>query len=140
MLPFTTEVFFSLFEQYNLAIWPAQPIAYALALAALAMALRPFAGSGRLIGALLAGLWLWNGVAYHIMHFAQINFWAFGFGALFVLQGLLFAWTLALRGRLAFRFRADLFGWSGLGFAIFAMAIYPLIGWLAGHGWPRAPM
>jgi hypothetical protein len=36
------------------------------------------------------------------------------------------------------RFRADLFGWSGLFLALFALAVYPLVGWLAGHGWPRA--
>ncbi len=23
-------------------------------------------------------------------------------------------------------------------FALFALAVYPLLGWLAGHGWPRA--
>ena len=30
MLPFTPEVFFAQFEDYNLSIWPAQIIAYAL--------------------------------------------------------------------------------------------------------------
>ncbi|MCZ7658184.1 MAG: DUF6064 family protein [Xanthobacteraceae bacterium] len=139
MLPFGADVFFFVFEQYNHAIWPAQVVAYVLGLLVLGAAMRPFPGSGRLVGAVLALAWLWNGIAYHVMHFAGINFWAYGFGALFVIQGLLFAWTAA-RGRLAIRFAPDPAGWTGLGLALFAMALYPLIGALAGHGWPRAPV
>jgi Family of unknown function (DUF6064) len=139
MLPFSTDVFFYLFEQYNRAIWPAQPIAYALGLLALVAAFRPFAGSSRVVCAVLALGWLWNGIAYHLMHFTQINFWAYGFAALFIVQGLLFAWS-ALRGRLEMRFVPDAFGWTGLVVALFALLVYPVIAWLAGHGWPRAPM
>ena len=136
-LPFTADVFFSLFETYNRAIWPAQLVAYALGIAAVLLALRPVAAGGRIALAVLSAFWLWTGIAYHLMHFMQINFAALGFGGLFVLQGALFAGS-ALGGRRAFRFRTDLFGWSGLLFCLFALAIYPLLGWLAGHGWPRA--
>ena len=140
MLSFTPEVFFSLFEQYNRAIWPAQFPAYTLGVIALVLAFRPFRQSDRIIGALLAIAWLWIGIVYHYLYFTQINFIAPAFAALFVIQGLLFAYTLVLRGRTAFRFRSDPFGWTGLGLAVFAMLIYPLLGWLAGHGWPRSPV
>lgn len=140
MLPFTTEVFFSVFEQYNRAIWPVQIVAYGLGLAAVLLTFRPVPGSDRLVGAILSAAWAWIGVVYHLRYFATINFAAPAFGAFFVIQGLLFAWTGAIRGKVAFRFRADLFGWTALGLVIFAMTVYPLIGWLAGHGWPRAPM
>lgn len=140
MLPFSSDAFFALFAQYNRAIWPAPIVAYGLGLAAVALAFRPVSGGSRLVAAILGLAWAWNGVAYHLMHFAQINFAAPIFGAFFVVQGLLFAWTGALKGKIAFRFRPDLFGWAGLGLAVFALAVYPLLGWLAGHGWPRAAM
>ena len=70
MLAFTPEVFLSLFEQYNAAIWPAQVVAYVLGLLAVFLTLRPGRGTGRLIAAILAGFWLWIGVAYHLMFFA----------------------------------------------------------------------
>ncbi len=136
-LPFTADVFFSLFEMYNRAIWPAQVAAYVLGIAVVLLALRPVAAAARIAPAVLSALWLWNGIVYHLMYFLQINFAALGFGALFVLQGVLLAGS-ALGGRRPMRFRADLFGWSGLFFALFALAVYPLVGWLAGHGWPRA--
>lgn len=142
MLPFGQDAFFALFEQYNRAIWPAQIVAYVLALAALTLAIRPIAHAGRarsrVIAAILALAWAWNGVAYHILFFATINFWADIFGAVFVLQALLLLWTGVWRGRLAFRIRNDARSWIGLALVIFAMAIYPAIGWALGHAWPRA--
>lgn len=140
MLSFTPEVFFALFEQYNRAIWPAQIVAYGLGIIALLFVFRPFPQRDRIIGAVLALAWLWIGIAYHYWYFAQINFIAPVFAALFIIQGLLFAWTLVLRSEITFRFRPDLFGWTGLALAVFAMAIYPLLGWFAGHVWPQSPV
>ena len=140
MLPFTADVLYLLFEQYNDAIWPAQIIAYGLGLAAVILTLKPVRGGDRLIAALLAVAWAWVGVVYHLTHFATINFAAPAYGVVFVLQALLFAWTGVIRGRIAFRFRADVFGWTGLGLVVFAIAGYPLLEWLAGRGWPSTPL
>jgi hypothetical protein len=137
--PFTAEIYLSLFETYNRTIWPAQVAAYGLGILALLLALRPVAAGGRVIFAVLSAFWLWNGIAYHLMHFFQINFAALGFAALFILQGALFA-ALAAGDRRSFRFRPDVSGWSGLLFCLLALAAYPLLGWLAGHGWPRAAL
>lgn len=140
LVPFTREVFLSLFEQYNAAIWPAQPIAYGLGLLVLLSALKPYKGSGRLIAAVLAAAWIWNGVAYHMLHFATLVWAAWAFGFLFVVQGLMFLGTGVLRGGLAFRFQRDICGWTGLVLALFAMAGYPLTGALTGQDWPRMPV
>lgn len=140
MLPFTADVLFSVVAQYNRAIWPAQIIAYVLGLAVILLIFRPVPHGDRLVGALLAAAWAWIGVAYYLLHVATIDFAAPAYAAAFVIQGLLFAWTGAIRGKVAFRFRADPAGWAGLGLVFFAMAIYPLAGWLAGHGWPRTPL
>lgn len=139
MLPFTTEVFLRNLAQYNAAIWPAQVVAYALGLLAVLLVLRPRRGGDRAVALVLAAFWLWIGVVYHAMFFATINFAAPAFGLLFAIQGLLFAWA-GLRGRLSFRFVPDVYGWVGLAFVAFALAVYPLIGWAVGHGWPSAPM
>ena len=140
MVPFTREVFLRLFEHYNAAIWPVQVVAYGLGFLVILLILRPRPGSDRVVAAVLAGSWLWTGVVYHAMTFATINWAGSAFAALFVIQGLLVAWTGTLRGRFRFRFVADFPGWCGLGFVVYAMAVHPLVGWLTGYGWPRAPM
>ena len=140
MLAYTTEVYFSVFAQYNAAIWPAQLVATALGVLVVLLSLRPRKGSDRIIAACLAASWLWTGVVYHMMYLATIDWAAWAFGAAFAVQGILFAWTGAARGRLRFRFRPGLFGWAGLGLVIYSIAVAPLIASLMDHGWPRAPM
>lgn len=139
-VPFTPEVFFALFENYNLTIWPAHIVAYTLGFLALVLVFRPSAAGGRVISAVLALFWLWNGAVYHWLFFAGINFVAPVFAALFVLQGLLFARAVLSKGEVSFRFDATLYGWAGLALTIFAIAGYPLMNWLAGHGWPQMPV
>ncbi|MGH6621165.1 MAG: DUF6064 family protein [Alphaproteobacteria bacterium] len=139
LVPFTREVFLGLFEQYNAAIWPAQPVAFALGLLVLLSALKPYKGSGRLIAAVFAAAWIWNGVAYHMLHFATLVWAAWAFGFLFVVQGLIFLGAGVLRGRLAFRFEGGVIGWAGIGMALFAMAAYPLIGALTGQALSQVP-
>src|SRR5262245_1928180 len=137
--PFTGESYFSLFEAYNDTIWPAQIVTYLLGLLVLYLALRPIMAGGRIALLTLALFWLWNGIVYHFLFFLQINFAAVPFGALFTLQGLMLA-ARAVRGGRQLRFVPDATGWVGLAFVLFALIAYPLLAWLAGHGWPRAAM
>lgn len=138
-LPFSRDALLALFEQYNAAVWPAQIVAYALGLYLLVAAIKPHRGSGRLIAAVLAAAWIWNGVAYHMLHLATLTWAAWGFGFLFVLQGLLLLTTGLVRRCLDVRFRRDAAGWTGLALAVFAMAVYPVIGVAAGQPWPGVP-
>ena len=102
----------------------------------LALALRAVRHGDRAVGALLALAWLWVGIGYFILHFAAIDFSAPIYGAFFVLQALLLIWSGVIRNRLAFRFRADLFGWCGLALAFAAALAWPLADGLLGQGWP----
>lgn len=139
MLPFSRSEFMDVFAQYNLAVWPAQLVAYGLGLAMVAALWRRSRGADAFITAGLAAMWLWTGITYQWLHFAPINRAALGFGAMFVVQGLLFA-AAAARGKLEFRPPHGPSGWLGIALVLYAGAVYPLVGWLAGHAWPALPM
>lgn len=138
MLAFDREAFFALFAAYNDAIWPVQVVAYALGLLVLAAAVWRLPQRGRLVAAVLAAMWAWNGVAYHWLHFAGINFVAPAFAGAFVLQALLLAWA-GVRGSLTMPAKPGPAGWTGIALMLFALACYPLWGWLNGDVWPAVP-
>ncbi len=139
-IPFTVDQFFLLFQQYNLAIWPMQIVGIALGLVALAAVIWRPAVSERMVPAVLAAFWIWNGVAYHILFFSEINGLAVAFGVLFVVQAGLFAVYGLIWPTLRFSIRRDVYGLVGSGLVAYAMVVYPLLGMAFGHTYPRAPM
>jgi hypothetical protein len=138
-LPFSIEQFLGVFQSYNQAVWPMQAVAYLLGLAAVVLALRKVRHSDRFIAGTLSFFWLWTGVMYHLVFFSRVNPAAKVFGILFVIQGLLFLWTGAVRGRISFAPRSAAHYWAGALFIIYSVVIYPLLGALQGHGYPQSP-
>lgn len=137
--PFTAEQFLEVMAQYNQAVWPAQVGLLLVGVVLVGLAVRSRPGGGRWIAAGLALLWAWMAVAYHWLFFTRINPAAWLFGGLFLLQALLFLFAGAARRRLAFGFRGDVGGVAGAVFLAYALVIYPVIGALAGHGFPTGP-
>lgn len=139
-LPFTVEQFFNVFQSYNMAIWPAQIIAYFLGAAAVVLVFRENKLSGRIISGILALFWIWIGIVYHIFYFSTINPIALAFGVLFVLEGLLFVIVGSIRDELSFSFSPKRDQIIGAIFILYAMIAYSLIGFALGHWYPKAPM
>lgn len=138
MLPFTRQEFFGVFAAYNASVWPAQLVLYVLAVAMVAMAL-----GGKNRGVLwiplgLGLLWVWTGVAYHWWKFTEINAPAWVFGALFVVEGALFARAGRRGGRLEIGRPAGWKGWTGGALVAYALVVYPLLG-LARHPLREVP-
>jgi len=138
--PFTTEQFFNVFENYNSSIWPIQIFAYLVATLALILTFFKKPVSGKLNYSILGIFWLWIGVVYHWLFFSKINKAAFIFGALFIIQGVLLLFMGFNKSKLQFLFRNDTYGLIGLILVIYAMIIYPIIGFFSGHAYPHAPM
>ncbi|MET4492128.1 DUF6064 family protein [Bradyrhizobium sp. LA7.1] len=123
-------------QQRDLA---AQLVAYVLGAAAIISVFFGGARSDRLIAAVLAIMWAWTGVGYHLAFFAVINNPAYLFGALFVARAAVFAYTGVVNRRIAFGFRSDAAGWIGCFFVLYAAVLYPLIGLMSGHSYPGLP-
>ena len=134
-LPFTTGQFLDLFGAYNATIWPMQYFLIFLAVAVVAAAARP-ARFTALPAVVLALLWAWSGLVYHLTFFRTINGAALIFGMLFVVQ----AAVMGLESRsLAFRFTRTWRGWTGAALVVYALVLYPVISYLVGHRYPETP-
>jgi hypothetical protein len=138
-LPFTADQFFEVFRQYNEAVWPAQLLLTLLAVALLALAVLNHPRHPRLVPAILAALWLWMGAAYHLTFFAEVNPAAFLFGALFLVQGLLFAWLAVRETTFTFSPRSSAGGVAGWALVLYALVVYPALGLMLGHAYPASP-
>jgi hypothetical protein len=137
-LPFDSYQFFDVFGRYNTAVWPAQIALTLAAFGAVGLALHPRAWSDRAIAFILGALWLWMGGVYHLVFFRRINPAAIGFGALFVLEGVLLiigGW----RRRLRFTRTPTISRLLGVTLITYALLIYPILAHVLGHRYPGTP-
>jgi hypothetical protein len=141
-LPFTRDQFLGMFEAYNQAIWPAQILAYLLGAAAVALLIWRPRGADRLIVGVLAVFWAWLGAAFLLIAMRTIDSGPgpLVFGAAFLLQGALWLFAGVLRQDLRFDARVTGIGLVGWAFIAYALVVYPLLGILTGHVYPRQPM
>lgn len=137
-MPFTTEQFIQVFEKYNQAIYPMQFLLILVAIASVTLAANPKPFTNKTISGLLGFLWLWVGIVYHLIFFTKISPPAYLFGTLFVFQGLLFLYEGVVRNRLSFRRSQTFYGILGAIFMVYALVIYPLIGYTLGRIFPSS--
>jgi hypothetical protein len=138
-LPFTIEQFLQVFRNYNTAIFPLQVLFYLLALVVIALSIKKIRSADKFINIILAFFWLWMGVVYHLVFFATINKAAYLFGGLFIIQSVLFFYYGFINPKLKYHFTQNAMGVTGLILVIFALVVYPLLGYVYGHIYPAAP-
>jgi hypothetical protein len=141
-LPFTRDQFMGMFEAYNQAIWPVQMLAYALGIAAVALVAWRLRESDRVITGVLAVLWFWiSGVfLWTFMRAIDTGPGPVVFSAAFALEGFLLVAAGVLRHELRFELKVTTIGIVGGLLIAYAMLVYPLLGLLNGHVYPRQPV
>ncbi|MGB3078824.1 MAG: DUF6064 family protein [Saprospiraceae bacterium] len=137
--PFTVDQFLDVFKNYNEAIWPMQVIFYLMGLVVIYLVFKPGSKAQKIINIVLAFLWLWMGIVYHLMFFTAINKAAYLFGGIFILQGVLILFYGVFQNKLSFKFRSGLYGVTGIVLILFALIFYPVLGYFLGHLYPSSP-
>ncbi|MBD3290756.1 hypothetical protein GF337_18260 [candidate division KSB1 bacterium] len=138
-IPFTIEQFLSVFEKYNLAVFPMQILLYLLAIAAIILTFWRTRRSDRIINSILAFFWFWMGIVYHLIHFTVINKAAILFGIISIIQGMIFLYAGALNAKLTYGFKKNGYFITGAIFILYALLIYPLLSYVFGHAYPSNP-
>lgn len=138
-MPFTIEQFYDVFARYNHAVWPAQYALFVLAALAVYFAALPSRTYDRIASAILAFLWVWMALAYHLAFFTSVNHAAPLFALAFLVQAVML-WRLGVaRGTLTLQLRNDISGWLGSIAIAYAVLVYPLLTAFYGHVFPQAP-
>ena len=139
-LPFDTEQFFAVFATYNAAIWPSQLVGYGLGIGAVCALLLRHPFRERMALAILPVLWAWNGFAYQLIYFTEINPAAVAFGGIFILQAAIFAIRAVFVHDLRFVVSANWRAVIGLCLIVYAILVYEVLGAFAGHGLMKGPL
>jgi len=137
-LPFTIDQFMGVFALYNQSVWPAQVLLNLLALLAVVLCFRRGASSA-LVPSVLGVLWIWTGGVYHLMFFSAVNPMARVAGWLFIAQGILFLYAGVMKKDLRFRFAPSFRGITGAVIILYALLLYPVLGYVLGHAYPYSP-
>jgi Family of unknown function (DUF6064) len=141
-IPFTSAEFYGVFSAYNMAVWPMQLPLLALGVLAVVLLIRQRTNANVGISAILAFLWVWQALAYHLAFFTAINPLAYAFSAVFMAGAAVFFWQGVVRRRLSFKPTVITNGWrmwAGWGLLMFALLIYPAWTYLSGHHYPAFP-
>jgi hypothetical protein len=138
-VPFTLDQFLDVFGRYNEAVWPLQLLLLAMAAVAIAAAVRGGRSGSRVASTILAILWIWMGVVYHALFFRPINPAALLFAVAFVAEGVLIAWLGVVRSTLKFKPHRGAGTTIGFVLILYALLIYPAIGYAIGHSYPLSP-
>ena len=141
--------FYSTLESYNETFWPMIIITFLLGIVVVYLAARKSGSSSKLISAILSFLWIWSGIVFFIIYYGsmEVDFlglvmpgvWYLG-GVLFLFQGVLFLIFGVVKSRLSFRLGGDWHSVVGALMIVYAMVIYPVIGFLTGYGYPKYPV
>ncbi len=137
--PFTLEQFLEVFKNYNQAVFPMHIGLYLIGGVAIYLALNPNPKSDKIISLILAFFWLWMGIVYHLIFFTAINKAAYLFGAFFIIQSILFLIFGVFQNKLSFHLRSDRYGITGITLIVFAVIVYPILGYFFGHLYPVTP-
>ena len=141
MIPFNEEVYFAIFADYNLEIWPMQPIAYLVGIILFGLARYPFPFSGRIVLAAIALCWIYMAQNYLAVFLSQLLWATWILQILFYLQALILLVVAILPSRPEIRLTANNEGWTAVAIAAFVMIFYPMIAaQTGGHAWPATQL
>jgi hypothetical protein len=110
-----------------------QIIFYLLATAVVYLIFRKIKNSGKIVSIFLSLLWIWVGTVYHIIYFSTINKAAYLFGSLFILEGIIFFIYGFVNNKLVLIYSKDIFSITGILFILYALLIYPVLGYFFGR-------
>jgi Family of unknown function (DUF6064) len=140
LLPFSRSELLDGLARYNAAYWPVEIGAFALGIAITALLIRNSAAFMRTACWGLALMWIWTGIAYFWIEFANISRAGQFLAPFFVFQGLLLVKVGLSGGKLRQQCRFDWPTTLGAVMIGFALLAYPLIGLFAGFDFASLPM
>ena len=143
------EDFFNTLQTYNETVLPVTVITLLLAIIVIYLVAKKSKQSSRIISSILSFLWVWSAIVFFIAFFGSVEAEFLGFklpgawylgGILFIVQSILLVVFGVTWSSLSFGIAGRMQSTVGALMVIYAIIIYPIIGFLTGLGYPRYPI
>lgn len=138
-MPFTQEQFFQVFSDYHSRLGFTVFFFYFLTAITLLLLFKKHRIAVSFALMFLALLWVWMAVVYHGIFFSRINPAAPFFALLFIVEGALLI-LASMKGWFVFAEENKLYLFWSRALMVYALIIYPLLGFLFGHAYPAGPI
>ncbi len=129
-MSFIIQNFFSLVANYNITNFPVQLVYLICGTAATYFLFNRHLEKNLLIGALLAFLWTWVVIVYHVFYFHRLQPGMIIFGMLFILQGIFLFLESFQDKNLIFDFKHNLRSYLAVFFIFYGLFIYPVVSFM----------
>lgn len=134
---FTFKEFITVMADYNTTVWPFQIVIYFLTIIILGMFFLKIKHSNRILSSYFGMLWIWVGIVFNCLYFSEISPGAYIFAGLFIIQGFIFLYSGAIKGRIVFEINSKLKGFIGLFIVGYSLVGYPIIEYSLERGYPE---
>lgn len=143
------EDFFNTLQTYNETVLPVTIITFLLAIIVIYLVAKKSKHSSRIVSSILSFLWVWSAIVFFIAFYGPMDAEFLGFtlpgiwylgGILFIIQSIFFVLFGVTGSSLSFGITGGIQSTVGALMVIYAMIIYPIIGFLTGFSYPRYPI
>ena len=145
----TVNQFYEYITSYTNTFWPVMVLTYLLAIFVFYFSYKKTEFSDKIISGILAFLWLWSGLIFWIGTFGPYSLSIFNLtipgiwvviGIVFIIQGCLLILFGIINPSISVKIEKNSYFYLGLLFVLYALFIYPIIGFLTGHPYPNYPI
>ncbi len=133
-------LFFERMAEYNNTIWPTQIITYCIGIFLTISIICNWKSTSTYFGLILSSLWIWCGIVEFMIFFGSVSTQYYFWGSLWIIQAILFLLFSFKQNKIKILFDNNINGYLGISFIAYALIIYPLLGYIAGHGYPSGPI
>ena len=134
------ELFYKRMLEYNTDVFPLMIFSYIFAIFILVMIGTKIQMKNRISGFFLSFLFVFIGLVTFIFYFGSVSSQYYVWGSLWVLQGIGFFLHSGIKNSMLIEYRKDCKTVVATALIFSALMIYPVIGFLTGHGYPTGPI
>lgn len=134
------DLFYKRMLEYNTDVFPVMILCYICAVFVIGIIGTKSHMKNRISGFFLSFLFIFNGLIEFIFYYGSVSSQYYVWGSLWIIQGIAFFVHSGIKDSFSLEYKKDYKTIIAIILIFSALIIYPVIGFLTGHGYPTGPI